>query len=78
MNRTDQRVTAVELESYVREKTIEYVVSESGRGKNKHIDYQVGTGCYVAYDHGVQIYSGPDAQEALDAFYASWRQGGSD
>lgn len=75
---THQRVTAAELEDYVREKTIEHVVGEFGRGKYKFIDYQVGTGCYVAYDHGSIIYEGPNAQAALDAFYESWRQGGSD
>lgn len=72
------RMTASQLERYVFDKTIENVVGEFGRGANKKIDYQVGTGCYIAYDHGAIVYEGPSAQEALDAFYESWRQGGTD
>ncbi len=68
-------ITAEELQQYVDDQTLRGVVGEAGRGVLRRIDFAVGERRFYVYDHDVQVYGGPNAQEALNAYSESWRQG---
>lgn len=63
-----ENITGRDLERYVYEKRLDSVIGEFGRGYHRKIDYLVGTGEYVVLDHHEHVWSGRDADGAIEAY----------